>query len=334
MPTSRLHHTFFGGRWYRRWAAWAIFVLSLRSQGLASGGPERTSADGAQANAAVTYENSAPGIAYVGSKVCAGCHQNVYDQYMKTDMGRSMSEVAPSELKKIPTSITIFDKKLDRYFQVSRDASGSYQTEYGLNPDGSLAFKDTRKIEYLMGSGHNGFSCIVRQGNYLFEAPLSFYTRDKTWGLSPGYESQDYGFSRPILVGCAICHSGLPEPDRHAAGAYRDPPFRELAIGCENCHGPGELHVNERVRGDPILADAIDRSIVNPAKLQPWLANNICMNCHQGGDARVLQPGKNYPDFRPGKPLDETLAIFMIPFKRESPPPARVNDFETGAHEI
>src|SRR6266851_254498 len=118
MPTSRLHHTFFGGHWYRRWTAWTILVLALRSQGLASGEPERTSADGAQANAAVTYENSAPGIAYVGSKVCAGCHQNVYEQYMKTAMGRSMSAVAPSELKNFPTSITIFDKKLDRYFQV------------------------------------------------------------------------------------------------------------------------------------------------------------------------------------------------------------------------
>jgi hypothetical protein len=56
-------------------------------------------------------------------------------------------------------------------------------------------------------------------------------------------------------------------------------------------------------------------SIVNPAKLPPRLAENICMNCHQGGDARVLQPGKSYLDFRPRQWLIETIAIFKIPPK-------------------
>lgn len=34
------------------------------------------------------------------------------------------------------------------------------------------------------------------------------------------------------------------------------------------------------------------------------------MGCHQGGDTRVLQPGKSFGDFRPGQPLLEILAIF------------------------
>jgi Flp pilus assembly protein TadD len=37
------------------------------------------------------------------------------------------------------------------------------------------------------------------------------------------------------------------------------------------------------------------------------------MNCHQGTATRILQPGKEYSDFRPGKPLDETVAIFEQP---------------------
>jgi hypothetical protein len=61
-------------------------------------------------------------------------------------------------------------------------------------------------------------------------------------------------------------------------------------------------------------------SITNPAKLSPWLADNICMSCHQTGDARVLQAGKTYRDFRPGTALDNTLAIFLVPFNRESAP--------------
>jgi hypothetical protein len=61
-------------------------------------------------------------------------------------------------------------------------------------------------------------------------------------------------------------------------------------------------------------------SITNPAKLSPWLADNICMSCHQAGDARVLQAGKTYRDVRPGAELDDTLSIFLVPFNRESAP--------------
>ncbi len=60
--------------------------------------------------------------------------------------------------------------------------------------------------------------------------------------------------------------------------------------------------------------------IVNPAHLPGWLADNICMRCHQSGDARVLRPGKSYSDFRHGTPLDDTVATFLIAFNRNSPP--------------
>jgi hypothetical protein len=65
-----------------------------------------------------------------------------------------------------------------------------------------------------------------------------------------------------------------------------------------------------------------NHSIVNPSKLTPWLADNICMSCHQTGDARVLKPGKNYRDFRPGTPLDDTLSVLIVPPKRDAPPQA------------
>ncbi|MDQ1469156.1 MAG: hypothetical protein QOJ99_636, partial [Bryobacterales bacterium] len=117
---------------------------------------------------------------------------------------------------------------------------------------------------------------------------------------------------------CVVCHSGRSQPLATQTGAYRDPPFQELAIGCENCHGPGALHVTERSGRVPPPAN-VDRSIVNPARLTPWLADNICMYCHQGATTRVLQQGKTYDDFRPGTPLDETMAIFA-PMLNDSKP--------------
>jgi hypothetical protein len=63
-----------------------------------------------------------------------------------------------------------------------------------------------------------------------------------------------------------------------------------------------------------------DGSIVNPAKLTPGLANDICMSCHQIGDVRVLKPGKDFQSFRPGSALDDTMSILLVPPNRQSPP--------------
>jgi hypothetical protein len=266
----------------------------------------------------VAFRNTVPGVKYLGSKVCAECHKEICASFGRTGMGRSMSTITPSLLEKLPASATVSAKALNRTFQVYRQGADLYQSEFEVDATGKEAFRESYKIEYIVGSGANGFTPIVRRGNYLFEAPLSFYKKANSWGLSPGYELRDYGFDRPIEEGCVVCHSGRPQPLPEASGLYRDPPFQELAIACETCHGPGELHVQERKAGAPVPVHG-DLSIVNPARLPSWLANNICAYCHQGGDVRVLQPGRDYLDFRPGVPLDDTLAILMVPLKPEAP---------------
>jgi tetratricopeptide (TPR) repeat protein len=266
------------------------------------------------------FQNTAPGVAYVGSQSCAGCHAEIYEKYRKTAMGRSISLASESpSMGSLPAATTVFDPKQGSYFQVFRRGADTYQSEYALNSEGKERYRRTEKIAYVIGAGSQGAGHIIRRGDYLFQAPLSFYARPKTWGLSPGYETDNLGFNRPVLEECIVCHSGMPQPVPGRYGLYKNPPFRELAIGCENCHGPGGLHVSERAQGSPV-ASGFDSTIVNPSKLPAWLADNICMNCHQGGDVRVLQPGKSFVDFRPGTPLDYTVATFKIPLKRQTPP--------------
>ena len=251
---------------------------------------------------------------YVGSNVCSKCHPSIYESFMRTDMGRSMSVITPALLERIPASGSMFDPTLNRHFDIVVRDGNLYQSEYETTADGKDVFRETQKIEWIIGSGANGSGAIVTQGDYLFEAPLSFYAKPHRWALSPGYEFGDYGFNRPILPGCVVCHSGQPRLIPEGNGRFQEPPFAELAIGCENCHGPGQSHVAAAQMGTSL------GSITNPAKLSPWLGDNICMSCHQAGDARVLQEGKTYRDFRPGAELDHTLSIFLVPFGRGSAP--------------
>ena len=213
----------------------------------------------------------------------------------------------------------VVNERLNRRFVVEERHDGFYQTESQATPDDKPPFDSSHKLAYVIGSGVNGFSYLVRRGNHLVEAPISYYTRENEWALSPGYEfatpGEDYGFNRTIHAACLQCHAGRPLPSGTSEGQYEDPPFAEVAIGCENCHGPGRQHADARLAE----REFADGEIVDPLGLPPRLAENICMNCHQGGDARILQPGRGHFDFRPGEWLNETIAILKLPMDPESP---------------
>ena len=273
-----------------------------------------------------TGGSSTPSEGYVGSQACAQCHAETYRQFSQTSMGRSMSPVTPAFLKNTPSSYT--NEKLHRRFDVYSKDDSLLQSESGIAADGKESFHAAERIDWIIGAGVNGFGAIVRKDNFLFQAPLSFYAKPQSWGPSPGYEFTDLGFNRPILPGCIFCHSGRPNSIAGTNGKFESTAFSELAIGCEKCHGPGAEHVqavhdlNVSAGKKKTAGGAFESKIVNPARLSHYLADNICMACHQTGDVRVLKPGKTYQDVRPGKPLDETLSILLVPPTRESPPSA------------
>jgi hypothetical protein len=280
-------------------------------------------AEQAQTGPAATHDQASKD-GYVGSQVCSQCHAELYRRFSRTSMGHSMSLVTPAVLENITSPASYADQRSNRRFEVFSKEDKLYQSESGTGADGKESFRTEKQIEWIIGAGLNGFGAIVRSDNYLFQAPLSFYTRPMQWAPSPGYEFSDLGFNRPIAAGCIFCHSGRTNPVAGSTGHFESTPFSEMSIGCENCHGPGADHLKAMRGAAPRKKDAaqFDTAIVNPAHLAPRLADNICMACHQTGDARVLKPGKTYQDIRPGRPLDETLSIMMIPPTRESPPTA------------
>jgi Tetratricopeptide repeat len=263
--------------------------------------------------AAATTANS-----YVGSAICARCHAAVSRQYAKTAMGRSMVRVSGDTIPDLTVPGHFANEHLNREFDVFKQAGQLFESESSSAPDGTEIFRDAHRIEYLIGAGINGYGPVIQRDGYLFQAPLSFYTKPKAWAPSPGYEALDLGFSRPILPGCLFCHSGRANPVPNTNGQYENQPFSEMSIGCENCHGPGAEHVAAMTK--PAASAGGATYIVNPSRLSPYLADNLCMACHQTGDARVLKPGKSFNDIAPEQPLDDTLSILMVPPTRENPP--------------
>ena len=285
------------------WLVWGFLGTRAAAQELTS------------KNSALRYLNLSPDVAYVGSETCAVCHREAAEAYRQTPMGRSMGRADKAgHLAKAAEPVVIHNSRSNRHYTVFVRDGALHQGEYELDERGKELFRTTHKLEYAVGSGINGHTFVVQRGDHLFEAPLSFYARIGRWGLSPGYEVENLGFNRPIVPECVVCHSGLPQPARLGEGRFRNPPFRELAIGCETCHGPGELHVKERSAAARKPGD-VDRTIVNPGRLPARLAEDICMKCHQDADVRVLQPRKDYLDIRPGLPLRDVLVLLNLPPK-------------------
>jgi hypothetical protein len=286
---------------------------------------------GAQGGESI-FRNTAPSVAYVGSKSCAasGCHEEISRTYSPTPHGQSMALAnTPAELARVPSPVTVFSAKGNRYYTVYQENGSLYQSTYELDRNGRRINSIAHRIDYVAGGERTGYSYLFRDGKsedgaWMFQAPLSYYAHSKTWELSPGYVADDPGFNRVMTTSCLLCHNGQPDPEgnrdgKYRDGMYREPPFRfgELGIGCEACHGPGELHVRamETKKGRVLGPNEVDTSIVNPAKLSPRLADDVCRECHQAGDAVVLYPGKSYLDFRPGTALTETMAIVKRPIK-------------------
>ncbi len=253
----------------------------------------------------VEFRNANSQVAYAGSKACLPCHPVIYNNYSKTGMGRSITKPDASLLAAGP--LTLQSGPLE--FQVLAQGGELFQVE-SQKQDGATVWETRHKLEYAIGSGENGISFAVRRGNHLMQAPVSYYSSAKTWALSPGFEQTGAGFNRPIFEECIVCHAGRPQAVPHRDGLYREIPFAEAAIGCENCHGPGSLHITERSAAKKLALP--DTSIVNPGRLPARVAEEICMQCHQGGDVRVLLPGRKYGDFRPGTRLIDTMAIVAL----------------------
>jgi hypothetical protein len=191
------------------------------------------------------------------------------------------------------TKFTIFSNKDGLWQRMERD--GEYSNYH---------------VEYVVGSGNHASGYLVRIGKQLFQSPICYYTRVKRYDMAPGYEeNRSPDFIRAVSEECLLCHSGKPLRVEGTLNEYPPTAFAQEAISCERCHGDPTRHLKAPLPG----------SIVNPANLPSPARNSICEQCHLKGVVRVLNPGKDFQDFRPGKALENVYTIYTAALPPNSP---------------
>jgi tetratricopeptide (TPR) repeat protein len=224
---------------------------------------------------------------------CAVCHPKQVAGYARTGMARSLGL---PEQRQQPSG-SFGHKFSGTTFEMHSSASGLTQTAE------RRGIRAKYPVVYVVGSGSHAYAYVVQVADYLFQSPVSYYTRKNVWDMAPGFEQDRLpDFTRPVTAECLLCHAGSVLPISGTLNRFKPPYVGSLGISCDRCHGPGEAHLRNPSR----------ENIVNPARLVPAARDSVCEQCHLSGEVRVANPGQEVSDFQPGEAIEDVFSTYVF----------------------
>lgn len=257
------------------------------------------------ADSAETRSNRLSSARFVGTQACVECHSDQCQSVAHTAHGQALRDVDPADE---PPDGEFEDEATGRRYRIYRQGNELRQREFLRLKDGQELILSDFAMRYLIGSGHLSHAYLAESGEYLVESPVTWYKATERWGLSPGYESNNTGFGRPITHECLHCHAGRVEA---VNGSRTHLKVHSQKIDCERCHGPGSTHVAERRTSD-WKGDGPDPTIVNPGRLTRDKNESVCAQCHFSSAAVVNRKGRKLRDFEPGMSLRDFQIHYLL----------------------
>jgi tetratricopeptide (TPR) repeat protein len=268
--------------------------------------------------AGLTISNISASPEYADSQACAACHRKIADDYARTGMGRSFFKPAAANTIEAYNG-SYYHALSNTHFSMTLRAGQYIQRRWQIGFGGKETNVEEQPVDYVMGSGNHARSYLTRTARgTLIELPLGWYSEGGgRWAMSPGSDSAHPRTRRFISYRCMFCHNGTPQipPGNEAPGS--DPVYVGAlpeGIDCQRCHGSGAKHIRtvQTAGGD---RQAVQASIVNPARLSPKRRMEICMQCHlETTSGRIpsalIRFNRGPFSFQPGEPLEDFLLAF------------------------
>ena len=250
-------------------------------------------------------------VKYVGTQKCVECHKDQHSSFLRTLHSKAAQVTDPTKEPK-PGA---FDHTLSgNRYEVKVIGDQMFHRELLKGSDDKTVATTEHEMVMTLGSGTHAKSYLLREGDFYVQSPITYFEDDHKWSMSPGYdEPTTRSFRRTLTARCVFCHVGSIDQVNNNPYKFE---ILEAKIGCERCHGPGELHVQRHLKNpnwsdDPKLVGT-DDTIVNPDSLPRELSESICQQCHCQGVQNVDVTGKDEWDYRPGLNLADFRADFQF----------------------
>ena len=256
---------------------------------------------------------------FLTADACRECHADYCDSFAASGHARSSA---------LPDPQTVLGSFAEGAAELST-ASGNLSfrmIQEGLqlqqrlqlrDPVAKQVYEQLFEFGVVLGSGRHGQSYLWWQRDRLYQMHVSYLSETGTWVNSPGpYADGTADFSRPVPPRCLDCHATWAAWDSEAVNRF-DRESLVLGISCVRCHGPAHEHIAFH-RAQPDASTAF--RIVNPSSLSVERQNEICAQCHSGGELL----GRPFA-YRPGTPLEEWLAADLDAGDQENADPHSAN---------
>ena len=206
---------------------------------------------------------SAPGTAaaYVGSAACARCHAPIFDRWKQTRMANVVRDP-----KDHPDAIIPDLAQPNPLVNFTKDQI-------------AFVYGSKWKQRYFTKVGDDYFP-LGAQWDVTHRQWRPYNVAMGTDWWTAFYPPENS--KRPTGPTCDGCHS--------VNYNVKTKTVTEWNVGCEKCHGPGSDHVARPARD----------TIVNPSRLDPIGAVNVCLQCHSQGRPLVNPVEGRYYDWPVG----------------------------------
>jgi len=233
----------------------------------------------------------------IGSGACRSCHPGEHASWhasfhrTMTRLGSDPTIRAPFDGRPLEVdgrSIELHEKDGLRYARLPDPDLVALATLGDHPAPSASAPLVTREIVLATGSHHHEvFWVRGERGNELRLVPITYLVAERRFVPRRDAFLQPPD-ARPHAVrwnsNCIQCHATLGRPEHDQATDRFSSTAAELGIACEACHGAGATHAERHRNPLARLASRLDRgadpTIVNPARLPPERASEVCGQCH------------------------------------------------------
>ncbi len=248
----------------------------------------------------VVPPNVVAGAQYVGRETCIKCHQQQYDLWRGSDHDRAMDYA---------TEKTVLGDFNDAKFEYQGVTTRFFRRDgkYMVNTEGPDGKHHDYEVKYTFG--------VRPLQQYMVEFPdgrvqvlrESWDVNKKQWfyvtppdvtneRILPGDPLHWTGIAQNWNTTCADCHSTNVHKNYDPKTNTYKTNWHEINVSCEECHGPGSVHVDLANRWSPFWDRKIGYGLPALKDKNQSVQLETCAKCH----ARRYQV---HEDFRPGQPF-------------------------------